>query len=244
MKILDDVYLVGSGQIGLSHRFDCHVYLIDGGDELALVDSGAGLGVMQLLANVRRLGLDSKKIRRILLTHHHADHSGGCGRLLERLDAEVCLNRRGIGFVEEGDEESMGLTVAKRSGIYSRNYRYEPFSVARPLEEGDIVSVGRYALTAYHVAGHSPDATCFHMETEAGSALFSGDVVFFGGRIGLLNRSGSNLEDYRNNFGKITSLEFDSLLPGHGLFVASGGRRHVKQAGAALKRLQPPLNFI
>ena len=124
------------------------------------------------------------------------------------------------------------------------SYVTEIYNVRLNLMEGDTVSVGRYTLKVYHVPGHSPDATCFHMETEAGSALFSGDVVLFGGRIGLLNRSGSNLEDYRNSFGKITSLEFDSLLPGHGLFVASGGRRHVKQAGAALKRLQPPLNFI
>ncbi len=106
MKILDDVYLVGSGQIGLSHPFDCHVYLIDGVDEIALVDSGAGLGIKQILANVKSLGIDRKKICKILLTHHHADHSGGCGRLLDRLDAEVYLHRDGIGFVEEGDEES------------------------------------------------------------------------------------------------------------------------------------------
>ena len=76
MKILDDVYLVGSGQMGVSHPFDCHVYLIDGGDELALVDSGAGVEVKLLLANLRRDGLDREKIGKILLTHHHADHSG------------------------------------------------------------------------------------------------------------------------------------------------------------------------
>ena len=244
MKILDDVYLVGSGQIGLSHPFDCHVYLIDGGDEIALVDSGAGLGIKQILANVKSLGIDREKIRKILLTHHHADHSGGCGRLLDRLDAKVYLHRDGIGFVEEGDEERMGLTVAKRSGIYSPDYRYESFSVARPLEDGDTVLVGRHTLKAHHVPGHSTDSTCFLMDAGAVAVLFSGDVVFFGGRIGLLNRSGSNLEDYRNSYGRIASLEFDSLLPGHGLFVAHGGKRYVEQADAALKKLQPPPNFI
>ena len=38
MKLTDDVYLVGGGDYGfnLTHRLDCHTYLIDGGDELAL----------------------------------------------------------------------------------------------------------------------------------------------------------------------------------------------------------------
>ena len=244
MKILEDLYLVGSGQIGLSHVFDCHVYLIDGGDEIALVDSGAGLGVREILSNVKSIGLDREKIRKILLTHHHADHSGGCKRFLDRLDTQVYLNTDGISFVEAGDEERMGLTVAKRSGIYSPDYRFEPFTVAQPLQDGDTVPVGRHTLRAHHVPGHSPDSTCFLMDTGAVAALFSGDVVFFGGRIGLLNRSGSNLEEYRNSFGRIASLEFDSLLPGHGLFVLRGGRGHVEQADGALKKLQPPPNFI
>ena len=42
MKLTEDVYLVGGGDYGfnLTHRLDCHTYLIDGGDELVLVDAG------------------------------------------------------------------------------------------------------------------------------------------------------------------------------------------------------------
>ena len=46
MKLTDDVYLVGGGDYGfnLTHRLDCHTYLIDGGGELALVDAGLRTG--------------------------------------------------------------------------------------------------------------------------------------------------------------------------------------------------------
>jgi hypothetical protein len=39
MQLTRRVYLVGSGSTGLSltHDSDCHVYLIDGGTELAVV---------------------------------------------------------------------------------------------------------------------------------------------------------------------------------------------------------------
>ena len=245
MKILTDIYLVGSGQMGVSHRFDCNVYLIDGGDELALIDSGAGVGVRRLVSNIRKEGFAPEKIGKILLTHHHADHSGGCATLLGFLaNAKTYLHGNGIGFVEEGNEERMGLKVAKRSGIYSSSYTYRPFKVAHALEDRQTVSIGRYKVKAYHVPGHSPDAACYLMKTERGAVLFSGDVVFFGGRIGLLNRSGSNLEEYRLSFPKIAALDFKSLLPGHGVFILEGGKRHVTLADEALKKLQPPPNFI
>ena len=46
MQLANRIHLVGSGSFGfdLSDPYDCHVYLVDGGSELALVDVGAGIG--------------------------------------------------------------------------------------------------------------------------------------------------------------------------------------------------------
>ena len=35
MRLTEDVYLVGGGDYGfnLTHRLDCHTYLVDGGDD-------------------------------------------------------------------------------------------------------------------------------------------------------------------------------------------------------------------
>ena len=45
MRLTRSVYLVGGGTLafGLSDDYDCHVYVIDGGEEMALVDAGAGI---------------------------------------------------------------------------------------------------------------------------------------------------------------------------------------------------------
>ena len=32
MQITKDVYMVGSGSIGLTNSMDCHIYLVDGGN--------------------------------------------------------------------------------------------------------------------------------------------------------------------------------------------------------------------
>ena len=60
VKIADRIHLVGSGIMGfdLTDAYDCHVFLIDGGDELAIIDTGAGMGAERILANVQADGFD------------------------------------------------------------------------------------------------------------------------------------------------------------------------------------------
>ena len=58
VRITDEVYLVGGGvanAFGLSNDPDCHIYLVDGGDELALIDCGMATGdsMERILGNVR-----------------------------------------------------------------------------------------------------------------------------------------------------------------------------------------------
>ena len=64
MQLSDEVYLVGGGDYGfnLSHRLDCHTYVVDGGDELVLIDAGFGPGTDEILANMRRDGLDPARV--------------------------------------------------------------------------------------------------------------------------------------------------------------------------------------
>ncbi|MBK8029313.1 MAG: MBL fold metallo-hydrolase [Chloroflexi bacterium] len=80
MKLTPHVYVVGGGRFGfgISGALDCHVYLLDGGSELALVDPGLGLGrdFDTILDNIRADGLDPRRIRKLILTHYHCDHVG------------------------------------------------------------------------------------------------------------------------------------------------------------------------
>ena len=68
MRLAKDVFMVGSGQLRISNRMDCHIYLIDGGEELALIDSGAGVDIEYLYDNIRQDGFDPAEIKLVLLT--------------------------------------------------------------------------------------------------------------------------------------------------------------------------------
>src|SRR5690349_21013532 len=95
--VTENIYVVGrSGWGGLKPlcRGDsANVFLIDGGDELALVDCGMGDGIEDILTNVSAIGKAPAKIRKVLLTHAHWDHCGGIAELLKRVDARIYGHR-------------------------------------------------------------------------------------------------------------------------------------------------------
>ncbi|NLT41310.1 MAG: MBL fold metallo-hydrolase, partial [Anaerolineae bacterium] len=92
MRLTDRVYLVGSGANGfyLSHASDCSVYAVDCDGPIVLVDAGVGYeGTDLIWQNLLRDGLDPNSVTHLLLTHKHADHSGGAVDWHERVGAKT-----------------------------------------------------------------------------------------------------------------------------------------------------------
>ena len=90
MRLTPDVSLVGGGMFGfgLTSPGDCHVYLLDGGDDLVLVDAGIGGTAgdpQKIIDMIEADGHDPAKISRLFLTHYHADHMGGAAEMRELL---------------------------------------------------------------------------------------------------------------------------------------------------------------
>lgn len=218
MRLTPRLYLVGSGEVGLSDPDDCHVYLLDGGNEYALIDAGCGTerGIAAILANLTREGFDPAKLRSVLLTHWHFDHAGGAGALRERFGCRVVAPVDERAFVEAG-----------RDGVPA-----SPVDLA--VAHGDTVQVGDLTLTAYCVPGHSEATTAYLVDTPEGRLLFAGDIVFAHGILGLINYPGSDLTRYRDSIGRLGGLGVDALLPGHLLFTLGDGQRHID---LAIKRL-------
>lgn len=246
MRLIDRLYLVGGGGFGLSHEFDCNVYAIDIGDGLVMIDSGAGLGVDDILANLARDGLDveAKPVRWLFLTHSHADHAGGAHLLRQFFDCEVAVGEQEAHLVEHGDEVDLKLDIAKRSGFYSPDYVFHNCQVTVRVRHDDIFECGELKIRALNVPSHSPGSICYLVEFDFGKALFTGDVVFPEGVIGLLNCEGSSLKGYRESLPLLKDLGVELLLPGHRNFVLKGGQRHIDLACERLQFLQIPPNFI
>lgn len=247
MRLSERVYLVGSGSNGfdLTDPFDCHVYLVDGGDELALIDAGAGMGAEAIIANVKQDGFDPARIRHLILTHGHGDHAGGAARL-RKLVGEPAIYAAGTiaDSLRQGDEKAMSVDVAKQAGIYPPDYRLEPFPVDHELEEGATVEVGGLRLAVLETPGHSDGHVSLLLKHGGRRILFAGDVVFFGGKVLLQDIHDCRLDALSSSLRKLRRLEVTDLLPGHLTLSLRDGQRHIERANLVLDRLLIPEQVV
>ena len=70
----------------------CTTWLMEGPTGLVLVDPGAGGEEERLLANLALLGFSPEQVTHALITHSHADHAMGAGRL-RRFGAKVVASQ-------------------------------------------------------------------------------------------------------------------------------------------------------
>jgi len=247
MRLSERVYLVGSGSNGfdLTDPFDCHVYLIDGGSELALVDVGAGMGAEGIIENVKRDGFDPARIRHLILTHGHGDHAGGAARMRSLLGEPATYVSGAIAdSLRIGDEKAMSIDVAKQAGIYPLDYRLNPFTVDHELEEGATIEIGALQLSVLDTPGHSDGHVSLLMEEDGRRTLFAGDVIFFGGKVLLQNIHDCRLDALIGSLRKLRQLEVSALFPGHLTLSLRDGQRHIERANTVLDRLLIPEQMV
>jgi hydroxyacylglutathione hydrolase len=246
VRLTQRISVVGGGAtgLGISHFLDPNVYLLSGGEELALVDAGAGWGEDRILDNVRSLGYEPERIKHIFLTHAHADHAGGAASLAERLGAQVYLSELEREALETADEEALGLSIARRNGFYPEDYRLRPCKVDVTLRGDERLRCGDLELVVIPTPGHSTGSVCFLVDTGEGAALFAGDTVFAGGRISLIVAPGSDLLAMQVSVAHLGGLNVASLLPGHGIFPLKEGQEHIDQAIEAFSTMLPPRSIL
>ncbi len=236
MRITENIYLVGSLQLGISGRWDSHVYLVKGPDGLVLIDAGGGTDGEKIFENIRREGFDPRDIKALLLTHVHFDHSCGAAEVRERTGCKVYISGNTRELLERGTAEEAGLDKAIEKGIYPDGFQFRNCTVDQAVQDGDVIESAGLEFTAISVDGHSLDSICYLVEINGSRDLFCGDVLFYGGVIGLINAPGSTMEGYRQDLAKLAGSNIDGLYPGHFLFTVSGGQRHIDAAIEQIKK--------
>lgn len=247
MQLTDRIHVVGSGTMGfdLTDPYDCHIFLVDGGSELAVVDVGSGMGVPAVLENIRNKGVELDRVRHVVLTHAHVDHAGGAAKMRAGLpNPTVYVSRVVADLVRTGDEKGVSLDVAKKAGFYPEDYTLEPCEVDAELVEGDEIVVGDLRLQVLDTPGHCDGHVSLALDHGGTRTLFAGDVVFFGGTILLQNIHDCRLDAQIDSLRKLRTLDVTGLLPGHLTVSLRDGQRHIERANEALDRLLIPNQMV
>jgi glyoxylase-like metal-dependent hydrolase (beta-lactamase superfamily II) len=246
MQLTEHIHMVGGGHLGLSlsNRLDCTVYLVVSGQDAVLIDAGCGLEPELVIDHVERTGITPRLVSRILLTHGHADHAAGAAHLGAQLQAEIWSSAVAAAALGAGDEDAIGLTGGRASGLYPPEVRLAPTPIARRLAADTPVRVGDVEIEVLETPGHAAGHLAYLARTPEGTALFSGDAAFTRGRVVLLGTPDSDLQQLARSVRLLAATAPDMLFPGHCEVALRGGGDHLAQAVAYLDREEMPPGLL
>jgi len=147
LRITRNTYCIGGPNI--TDPDDCFIYLVDLEGHLVIIDAGIGRSTDRLLANIKQLKLNPKKIELLILTHEHADHIGGAVPLQKRLKFKIAAHEKADRVISEGD------SIASAADAYGISISPTPIDVTLSGDKGT-VPVGNGALHYLHTPGHTP----------------------------------------------------------------------------------------
>lgn len=203
-QVSPHVYYVGNNWVG--------AFLLDGGRELALIDTMIFEDAYQLINGIWELGFDPRNITKILLTHCHIDHSGGVNPIKSISGAKVWQSKE--------DTEFMTHPANFAAGDMFKTIDY---TVDEFFSDDAPVKVGNLTVRTRLTPGHTPVTTSFFIEDtdEKGNPL----IVALHGGVGtntmgndFLDRNGLDrglrtrfIEDCKT----MKAIHVDISLPSH-----------------------------
>lgn len=156
-------FLGGLGEIGKN------IMTIGFGGEMMVVDCGLTfpddelLGVDIVIPDVTYLVHNKDRIKGLVLTHGHEDHTGALPYVLPQLGA----------FPVYGSKLALGLVDAKLADM-----RAEIKAELKPVLAGDRVKVGPFEIEFFRVNHSIPDSMGLAIRTPVGLVVHTGDFKF------------------------------------------------------------------
>jgi glyoxylase-like metal-dependent hydrolase (beta-lactamase superfamily II)/8-oxo-dGTP pyrophosphatase MutT (NUDIX family) len=167
-----------------------NTYLV-GGEALAVIDPGPAIdGHVEAV-----LAAGAGRIRWVLCTHTHLDHSPAAAAI----------------------KAATGATVMGRPAP-ADNRQDRDFAPERVLEHGDRLTIGGVTLRALHTPGHASNHLCYVLEDTR--MLFTGDHVMQGSTV-VINPPDGDMRAYLASLELLLAEDIAIIAPGHGYLIGA-----------------------
>jgi ribonuclease J len=161
-KVLKLVPLGGLGEIGKN------MMAVEYGENILIIDAGIMfpendmLGIDYIIPDFGYLIENKSKIRGMIITHGHEDHTGAIRHVLEEIRTPIYATRLTRGLLE---------VKLKRGGMLEE-------AELHTVEAGENLQIGPFGVEFFHVCHSIPDGVGLGITTPAGLIVHSGDYKF------------------------------------------------------------------
>ncbi|HSB89000.1 MAG TPA: ribonuclease J [Anaerolineales bacterium] len=179
-KTLRLVPLGGLGEVGKN------MMVVEYGHDILVVDTGIMfpendmLGIDYIIPDFGYLKDKVDRVRGIVITHGHEDHTGAIHHILEEIPAPIYATALTRGLIE---------VKLQRAGLLKD-------ARLHTVQAGDTVRLGPFRVEFFHVCHSIPDGVGLAIDTPAGLVVHSGDFKF----------DHTPVDGWPTDFGKLAEL--------------------------------------
>lgn len=162
-QAFDNVHFVGVCWVS--------AWVIKTSEGAILIDTLHEPFVDRLVENLRKVGVDPKDVKYVLMTHGHFDHAAGAEKIKQLSNAQFLMTQAGW---------NEALQSAQASSATPRAWRMIPQD--RIVKDGDEIRLGDQVLRIYETPGHTYGTASFSFTVREGARSWRAFTV---GGLGL-----------------------------------------------------------
>ncbi len=154
--------LGGLGEVGknmMVYEYDDQILVVDTG---IMFPENDMLGIDYIIPDFEYLIENKDKVRGIVITHGHEDHTGAINHVLEEVRAPIYATRLTRGLLE----------------VKLRRGNLEKVAELHTINASDVVNIGPFKVEFFHVSHSIPDSVGLGITTPAGLIVHTGDYKF------------------------------------------------------------------
>jgi ribonuclease J len=154
--------LGGLGEVGknmMAYQYGENILVVDTG---LMFPENDMLGIDYIIPDFQYLLENRQKVRGIIITHGHEDHTGAIHHLMEQLNVPIYATPLTRGLLE--------IKLA-RGGLLEKLQ-------LNTIQAGGLVKIGPFTVEFFHVCHSIPDGVGLGITTPAGLVIHTGDYKF------------------------------------------------------------------